>query len=87
MFTPTTINTEQDFDDYLDRYLPYVSNWGRDALKVVYPATHETNGSLLDYDTSGYGLPDVNSISDWGNGQQQRAFVCSSLSTNAVIGE
>ena len=76
LFTPTGINTEQDFDNYLNSYLPSVSHWNKQLLKTFYPSTHDTNSSLLDYDTSGYREhPNVNSMSDWANGQQQRAFV------------
>lgn len=44
-------------------------------LKKIYPTTHDTDSSLVNYDTDGKGLPNANSMSDWSNGQQQRAFV------------
>lgn len=47
-------------------------------LKKVYPTIHDTDSSLVNYDTDGKSLPNANSMSDWGNGQQQRAFVSTS---------
>jgi hypothetical protein len=76
LFTPTNIITDEDFDNYLVEYLPHFSDSDLTVLKVLYPYTHDSNSSIFDYDTMGLGEPNANSISDWGNGQQQRAFVC-----------
>ena len=75
---PANITTLDNLKSWMKTMYPTLTSSDVDAILNTYaPSTAPTNPLAPKFATDGFGLPNANTVSQIGTGQQQRAYVSS----------